>query len=147
MKNLISFTILFFAVICIFSCKPCPECPDCPEAELTLTTKDTISQQKFTTWRQNWNMYGKSYTQGTLTRYFTMPLVDITEFDNNRSSAVVASRFHLGMEINGTDSIPHLMLVGVNANGDDVIDFSNDQFIYDVTTPCPTSCGVSSLPK
>ena len=108
MKNLISFTFLFCAAICIFSCKPCPDCPEpgggiTPD-ELTLTTKDTISVQTFTTWRQNWQTYGKSYTQGTLTRYFTMPLIDITEFDDNKSAAVVASRFHLGMEINGTDS-------------------------------------------
>jgi len=151
MKNLISFTILFCAVVCIFSCKPCPDCPDAGPGVVsdvvTLTTKDTISQQKFNTWRQNWTMYGKSYTNGTLTRYFTMPLIDITEFDDNKSVAVVASRFHMGMEISGTDSIPHLMLVGVNSNGDDVIDFANDQFIYDVTAPCPSSCGVSSLLK
>ena len=153
MKNLFYFSAILCAILVVFSCNSkSGSTPDyIPDVikpdEITLTTKDTISVQKFNTWRQNWQTYGKSYISDTLTRYFTMPLIDITEFEDNKSVDVVASRFHLGMELIGTDKVPHLMLVGVNSSGADVIDFANDQFIYDVTKPCPSSCGTASLVK
>jgi len=151
MKNLFYSSALLCAILVIFSCGnktgSGPDyVPDVIKPDVqTLTTKDTISVQKFNTWRQNWQTYGQTYISDTLTRYFTMPLIDITEFEDNKSAAVVASRFHLGMELIGTDMIPHLMLVGVNSSGGDVIDYANNQYIYDVTKPCPSSCGAASL--
>jgi len=154
MKNLIYLSSLLCMIILIFSCTPCPDCPDTSviapdtiEDKKTLTVADTISPTRFNTWRANWASQGQNYISDTLTRYFTMPLVDITEFKDNKSSDVVAARFHLGMEDIGTNMIPHLMLVGVDANGDDVIDIAKGQYIYDVTKPCPNSCGKSSLPN
>ncbi len=151
MKNLLYFPILFCAVLFIFSCTPCPDCPDVTmdQYDDTATLRDTISVATFQTWRNNWLTNGQSYTANTLTKYFTMPVLDLTEFlefPGTGRDSVVAARFVLGMEIDATDSIPHLMLVGVNSAGQSLIDTSKQQYIYDVTKPCPKMCGLNSLP-
>jgi len=151
MKNLFYFSIIVCAVIAIISCgnkkgaTPGYNPDITPEEDATLTTEDTISLGTFNTWVSNWDSLGLATMQDSLTRYFTMPLIDITEFDSLRSSNIVAARFHLGLELDGTDRIPHLMLTGVNSRGEDVI--GGDQYIYDVTLPCPSLCGKESVPK
>ena len=151
MKNLIYFSTLLCAIVLIFSCTPCPDCPEGPDFgadATTLTLQDTISKQTYDTWILNWKTYGQSYTVNTLMEYYTMPLIDITEFTQHPGTGpntVVAARFVLGMEIVSTDTIPHLMLVGVNSAGASLTDASRQQYIYDVTQPCPSSCGANSL--
>ena len=151
MKNLIYYTTILCGTLFIFSCSPCPDCPEGPdisEDAITLTTEDTISLQKFQTWVNDWATHGQAYTANTLTTSFTMPLVDITEFTENMGTSgrdsVVAARFYLGMDI--TDTMPHIMLVGVNSLGDSLTNENAGQYIYDVTKPCPKMCGISSLP-
>ena len=144
MKNLFYVLGVICTILIIHSCKPCPDCPDCPEDESTLTTGDTISVTTFNNWRADWETYGQGYTDTLLTKYFTMPLVDITEFEDNRSTRVVAARFVIGLDM--TDTMPHIMLVGVDDGGNDVIDYANGQYVYDVTKPCPRLCGRNSLP-
>lgn len=150
MKNTINLTFLLGIILMVYSCTPCPDCPSPPEDEMTLTTEDTISLQKFQTWVSNWDSLGQFYTSNTLTQYFTMPLVDITEFTENMETtgrdSVVAARFYLGLDLTETPPLPHIMLVGVNAQGDSLTNAADKQYIYDVTKPCPTMCGVNSLP-
>jgi len=152
MKTLIYSLMLLIATVFIFSCAPCPECPDGPDDEFTPNLKDTISESRYNTWVNNWSQNGKDYIQhqDTLLKYFTMPKIDLTEFlahPGTGRDTTAAARFVLGMEISGTDTIPHLMLVGANSAGQSMTDASKGQYIYDVTKPCPSSCGLSSLPK
>jgi len=157
MKNLIYFTTLFCAAILIFSCKPCPDCPDAAttpkitsDVVSTPTLRDTISEQKYNTWKNNWKTYGQAFTNNLLTEYFTMPLIDLEEFlslPGTGRDTIAASRFVLGLEIDGVDTTQHLMLVGVNAAGQSMTDASKQQYVYDVTAPCPNSCGTTSLDK
>lgn len=150
MKNLTYFSAILFAFSLIYSCTPCADCPDGQDQMNTLTLTDTISENKYQTWVTNWKTNGQDYTANTLTDYFTMPLVDITEFQQYPGTgrdSVVAARFVIGMELAAPDSIIHLMLVGVNGLGQSMTDASKQQYVYDVTMPCPTSCGANSLPK
>jgi hypothetical protein len=155
MKNTINISLLFFAVLLIFSCGQSPthhhNHDDDDDDDLTLTTEDTISLQTFQTWVGNWETFGKGYTDTTLTTSFTMPLVDITEFLENRDStsrdSVVAARFYLGMEVLSPNNYyPHLLLVGVDSEGDSLTNDSLKQYIYDLSKPCPNLCGHESLP-
>ena len=130
----------------IYSCTPCPDCPTAQDDDLTLTPDDVISASTFTTWVSNWNINGRGYTDTLLTEYFTLPLVDITEFSRYKDSSVVAARFYLGLEMTATDTMPHIMLVGVDSSGDPLIDATNEQYIYDVSKPCPKMCNKESLP-
>ena len=152
MKNLIYSLSLLFAMVCIFSCTPCPDCPDVEDDDYDYTAqlKDTISPATFNTWVTNWKTHGQSYTALTLTEYFTMPTVDLSEFlsfPGTGRDTVAAARFVLGLEFLPTDTLPHIMLVGVNSAGVNMIDPSMNQYIYDVSLPCPHMCGKNSLPK
>jgi hypothetical protein len=154
MKNALTITALFFLSLFIFSCTPCPDCPNVDnedDDDLTLTTEDTISLQKFQTWVGNWKTFGKDYMDTSLTTSFTMPLIDVEEFLENRDStsrdSVVAARFYLGMEVISPDNYyPHLLLVGVDSKGDSLTNEAYKQYIYDITKPCPQLCGHESLP-
>ena len=154
MKNALTITALFFLSLFIFSCTPCPDCPNVDnedDDDLTLTTEDTISLQKFQTWVGNWKTFGKDYMDTSLTTSFTMPLIDVEEFVENRDStsrdSVVAARFYLGLEVLSPNNYyAHLLLVGVNSKGDSLTTDSLKQYIYDVSKPCPQLCGHESLP-
>jgi len=151
MKNLLYFCLMTFFCVLLYACKKCPECPD-PDygPGPTLTLQDTISVNKYDTWVSNWKNHGQSYIDNTLTEYFTMPMVDINEFKafpGSGRDSVVSARFVLGLEVVGVDTIPHLMLLGVNAAGQSLTDASKHQYIYDVTQPCPNACGVAAMSK
>ena len=145
MKNSINIAALFLLSLLVFSCTPCPDCPN-QEDNFTLTPDDVITPSTFTTWVTNWNVNGRGYTDTVLTEYFTMPLIDITEFTRYLDTSVVAARFYMGLEMTATDTMPHIMLVGVDSDGNPLIDDANNQYIYDVTKPCPTLCNKESLP-
>lgn len=149
MRNIIYFSTLF-CLILLLSCNECPECPPQVEEELTLTPEDAIPLDTFQTWVNNWDSLGQNYTATTLTKYFTLPMVDITEFKDNAATvgpdSVAAARFYLGLEIVGTTQTPHIMLVGVNSAGDSLTNAAQNQYIYDVSKPCPSMCGERSLP-
>ena len=143
-------------IVLIFSCKPCPDCPEVATPDIeeddtsTATLRDTISVNKYNLWKNNWNSYGKAFTANTLTEYFTMPLIDLEEFLYYKGSGrdtIAASRFVLGLEIDGTDTTQHIMLVGVDSDGKSMTDATKQQYVYDVSKPCPHLCGSASLPN
>lgn len=35
------------------------------------------------------------------------------------------------------------LIVGVDENGNDIVDYNNGSYIYDMTTPCPSVCSKS----
>ncbi len=153
MKNTINLTFLFSIMLLIYSCGPCEKCANTPQDEVTLHPQDAIPLTQFQDWVHNWDSLGQTYTASTLTQYFTLPLVDMTEFTANMDTTgvdsvrVVAARFYLGLDLTGAAPQPHIMLVGVNALGDSLTNSTQDQYIYDVSKPCPTLCGEDSLPN
>jgi Tfp pilus assembly protein PilX len=104
----------------------------------TTSVTDTISLATFNTWTNAWVQYGQAYTATTLIRYYTMPIVDLTEVLGEEPSA---SRFYQGLDTSSTPYTAHLLLVGVDANGNDMLDYSQGQYVYDVSHPCPPKCG------
>ncbi len=108
------------------------------EKVMTLAATDTISVAKFNSWVGAWISNGREYTDSVLLRYFTMPLVDLTQVLGETPSS---SRFYFGLDTTGSSPVPHLLLVGVDSLGKDMIDPNKNQFIYDVTRPCPAFCG------
>lgn len=141
-------TLVFFFATCLLisSCAP-KETSKNKTSELTLTQKNTISQGKYNNWTGAWQDVGAEYTDTMLTQYFTMPLIDLTEFETDTNH--VAARYVLGMDTTVTPMMPHLMLVGVDANGISIIPANGypNASIYDLTLPCPQLCGKKSLPK
>ena len=70
---------------------------------------------------------------------FLIPKEDITqlfEYDG-----VCDVRTYFGMDEKGNQK---LMIVGVDANGIDLINDAKLQFIYDFALPCPDKCDINS---
>ena len=67
---------------------------------------------------------------------FFIPMTDIAEAQTELG--VSNMRGYMGIDSTGTH---HLLLVGVDAKGNDMIDESKGQFVYDYTKPCPQQCG------
>lgn len=38
------------------------------------------------------------------------------------------------------DGVYKFLLVGVDDKGDDIVDYDNGYYVYDMTTPCPSVC-------
>ncbi|WP_298420522.1 hypothetical protein [uncultured Kordia sp.] len=67
---------------------------------------------------------------------FFIPMEDIDE--SRKEAGIKNMRGYLGIDGEGTK---HLLLVGVNDKGNDMIDEEKGQFVYDHTKPCPQQCG------
>lgn len=150
MKNLIYPLMLILATIVIYSCQPCP---DCPEVDQNYTSspqlKDTIPVDTFNAWVKNWKDHGQAYIADTLTKYFTLPTIDLDEFlqfPGSGTDSVAAARFAIGLEITPTYRVPHIMLLGVNEDGVPLTDSTRSQYIFDFSTPCPSLCDKKAIP-
>ena len=97
-------------------------------AENTITLKQ--AQEWATTWRSNPLNTVKAHL---------IPNVDIKELLNENN--VVDVRAYIGVDEKGVNK---LMLVGVDINGNDLINDTNGDYIYDFTKPCPSTCDIES---
>lgn len=143
MKHFLTFClILSFALF--YSCKEtAPAAPSMPEEKTpsklyAVSYKDTIHNSTFNAWTSRWQSNQKAWMAAinNSINYFGMPLSDLSSVLETRGA--VSSRFYLGLTTQ--DSI-HLVVVGVDAQGNNMLDNSKDQFAYDVSLPCPTACG------
>ena len=104
----------------------------------TPNTQDTISKQKFVTWVNNWKADGLQFSTTTLPEFFTMPKVDLTEVLSE--PGVKQTRFYLGLDKSHPVDSLHLVVVGVDKYGNDMLDYNAGEYAYDVTRLCPILC-------
>jgi len=114
-----------------------------------MANKNTISLKTAKKWAKRWRNKESSYNLHHECRAFNIPLVDLQEVI--KEEGVTSVRAYIGVDkkvIEGEVVFEEkLMIVGVDANGKDMISSSdgvslnNDSNdIYDFTTPCPTVC-------
>lgn len=148
-------TLIFSSLICLISilvaCQPDTNPLSKNIANISyhsLITKDTISIQKFNRWKEEWEQNGKQYQDtAQLFQYFTMPITALAAVINEKSSG---SKFYFGLEklnVKDTSEIEtsekfmlKFMLVGTDVNGNDLIDYENQLYIYDFSKLCPPIC-------
>ena len=93
----------------------------------------TITLDEAQKWASSWrNNPPKDLAKGHL-----IPGEALTEL--LATEGVVNVRAYMGVDETGTQK---LMFVGVNANGEDLIDANH--LIYDTTEPCPKNCDPTS---
>ncbi|MBE2290313.1 MAG: hypothetical protein IAE95_12215 [Chitinophagaceae bacterium] len=88
-----------------------------------------------------WRTFIAGVTQDPnyLINAFFIPIGDIS---NTIQYAVNGFRAYMGMREDGT---LHLYWVAVDADGNDVLeDSNNNSLVFDSTFPCPTCCGQSN---
>lgn len=96
--------------------------------------QNTISLQKAQEWAAKW----RSNPNNTI-KAFLIPNVDITQLLAEKGVQDV--RAYVGIDENDEQK---LMLVGVDENGNDLIDEANGKIIFDFTKPCPSECDINS---
>ncbi len=96
--------------------------------------KNTIKLEQAQEWAASW----RSNPNNTV-KAFLIPNIDITQLLAEKGVQDV--RAYVGIDDNNEQK---LMLVGVDSEGNDLIDEANGQFIYDFTQPCPKKCDINS---
>lgn len=97
-------------------------------------SKNTITLETAQQWAARWKKAQKEGTEAPVTA-FLIPGIDVSQVMNERN--VVDVRAYLGIDSENTE---RLMIVGVDADGNDMIDDSNGYYIYDFSLPCPPKC-------
>lgn len=151
MKNqIIAILVLLTGLFIFQSCEtPAPKEKDASagttvkEAPVfTPSTKDRISLTDFTNWQANWENNAIAFLTANspdILNSFTVKKVDLTEVMGENPVQV---RYYLGLEAGKNGAwIPHLMIVGVDAQGADMIDPTQNEYVYDFVCPCPVECG------
>ncbi len=95
---------------------------------------NTVSLEKAQTWVAAWGEKSNIDIKA-----FLIPEIDITQVLNE--DGVENVRAYLGIDENGT---PKMMVVGVDKNGQDMINDDQGFYIYDFTRPCPQTCDFTS---
>jgi len=97
-------------------------------------SKNTITLEKAQNWSARWKEEQSKGTEAPVTA-FLIPGIDVTQVMNE--DKVIDVRAYLGIDETNTE---RLMIVGVDADGNDMIDDSKGFYIYDFTIPCPPNC-------
>ena len=100
--------------------------------------KNTISLETAQDWANRWKEVQNNNKTPQITA-FLIPGIDVSQA--LKPEKAVDVRTYLG--IDETD-IPRLIIVGVDKNGNDLIDEANGYYIYDFTLPCPRYCNDSA---
>lgn len=96
--------------------------------------ENTITLEQAQKWAQNWiDNPSKDI------RAFLIPEIDLSQVMADESTVNVRS--YLGIDDNGNCK---LMIVGVDVDGNDLIDDEAGQYIYDFTQGCPKNCDINS---
>lgn len=96
--------------------------------------KNTITLETAQEWATNWRK-----NPDNIVKAFLIPSIDysqLLEYDG-----VCDVRTYVGIDQTGMHK---LMLVGVDADGNDLINDEKEQFIYDFTEQCPKTCDIKS---
>ena len=100
------------------------------------TKVDTIPIATFNQWKAAW--VEKSHSLHDTLRYFDMNKIDLSELLGENPDH---ARFYLGLDTLVRPWFTHLMLIGVDAHGKEMLDPGKGDNVYDVTRPCPPNCG------
>jgi hypothetical protein len=77
---------------------------------------------------------------------FLIPKIDITEVMTENVSAV-RTYMAIDPDDESEDTKYHLLVVGIDSNGDDMLDPDLGQYVYDFTKPCPSICSGTGVLK
>lgn len=103
-----------------------------------MTPQNVLPLQEATDQAANWrelanNAFGTGYIKG-----FKLSMVNFTQIQDSGADSI---RVYLGVT---NDGEKRLLMVGVDSNGDDMIDYDNGQYVYNLTTACPPGCGTAN---
>ena len=113
---------------------------------------NTICLDKAVAWTTAWRAQDGSFKDHKDLKAFMIPHEDLQEVLAEPN--VVNVRAYIGIDT-ANDNAPHLIIVGINAEGEDIIyaaagegcddeDGTVNTGLYDFSHPCPTTCDETS---
>jgi len=117
---------------------------------------NTICLDTAVAWTTAWRSEDGTFTDHKDLKAFLIPLDDLKEVIAEPN--VVNVRAYIGVDASN-DNEPHLIIVGVNEDGEDIIykaastdcndkngtvSAGTNTGLYDFSQPCPTTCDVNS---
>lgn len=96
---------------------------------------NTITLAQAQEWAENWNNNKLAFFENNDLKAFAIPGQVITDVTSHKDVVDVRTYFGLDDDMN-----PHLMVVGVDANGNDLINEAKGLYVYNYARPCPSNC-------
>lgn len=96
---------------------------------------NTITLEQAQEWAQNWNENKLTFLERVDLKAFAIPGQVIKDVTAHDSVVDVRTYFGLDDQLN-----PHLMVVGVDEEGNDLINEEEELYIYNFARPCPNWC-------
>jgi len=88
----------------------------------------------------DWRAYNMAVAPNNIVNGFFIPMDSVSSAMLNAQSGL---RVYGALTQSGNPSSLHLVIVGVDANGNDVLtNIDGSSAVYDFTRPCPDFCGV-----
>lgn len=100
---------------------------------------NTITLSEAQEWASDWNTKKIQYLKDNDLKAFRIPRQVLADVTAPQEVHDIRTYFGLDGDLN-----PHLIIVGVDSQGNDLIDPANGLHIYNFATPCPTTCNESS---
>jgi hypothetical protein len=100
---------------------------------------NVLPKQTAIEYASNWRTLGESKLGQDFFKGFLIPMEDISQIISKGCANI---RVYIG---NDAEDKKHLLIVGVDAEGKDLIDYNNDYYVYDFTSSCPDFCDESSV--
>lgn len=97
--------------------------------------KNTITLETAQAWANRWKQEEGTYNKHNKLKAFLVPGIDFQQV--MQEEGVVNVRAYLGVDDN---QVERLMIVGVDAEGNDMISDTEGYYIYDFSEPCPNTC-------
>jgi hypothetical protein len=96
-----------------------------------MPVTNTIPLTEAVDWVTRW----RDSSENLPVKGFLIPEIDVTEVLNEEGVANIRAY----MAIDPSEEY-HLLIVGVDADGNDMVDEAAGQYVYDFTRPCPSLC-------
>ncbi|AZB26833.1 MULTISPECIES: hypothetical protein [Chryseobacterium] len=96
--------------------------------------KNAVSLEDAIRWTKRWQL--KELTSGVEIKAHMIPSKDAFDIFYNDKGF----KNYRGYNAINDEGVFKFLLVGVDDDGNDIVDYSNGDYIYDMTTPCPSVC-------
>jgi len=100
---------------------------------------NTITLETAQDWAARWKRQEGSYNKHAQLKAFWIPGIDFTQV--MAETGVENVRAYIGVDEN---EVEKLMIVGVDEEGNDMIDDEKGWYIYDFSEPCPNKCNMKA---
>jgi hypothetical protein len=100
---------------------------------------NVLPEQEAIDYAASWRTLGEDKLGTDFFKGFLIPMEDLTQIINKGCCNV---RVYIGVD---SDGGKHLLLVGVDEDGVDLINYNDGYYVYDFTEVCPDKCDETSV--